>query len=216
MPMRTLKDKIKLFQIKQNAKFFVLIILFSAISAHPVIFKNGKVFWITQNPSFNDVRFGVSKTSNWLIGGRFLEDRKSNETFALLNNNFLAKRWNNRNSQANLYLLSSVGFNTKNSKGMGTVGIHGDWEDRKFMVMQMLEYYSHNSAVVSNTRFAYSPYTVDYSKTSTWLIAHYRIEYSDSKYSYMFFPIVRLFKKNYLVEIGSNGDNAFLSFMTHF
>ena len=59
-------------------------------------------------------------------------------------------------------------------------------------------------------------YTVDYSKTSTWLIAHYRIEYSDNKYSYMFFPVVRLFKKNYLVEIGSNGDNAFLSFMTHF
>ena len=191
-------------------------ILLSSISAHPVVFKNGKVFWITQNPSFNDVRFGVSKTSNWLIGGRFLEDRKSNETFALINNNYLAKSWNNRNSQANLYLLSSVGFNTKNSKGMGTVGIHGDWEDRKFMVMEMLEYYSHNSAVVSNTRFAYSPYTVEYSKTSTWLIAHYRIEYSDSKYSYMFFPVVRLFKKNYLVEFGSNGDNTFLSFMTHF
>ena len=80
----------------------------------------------------------------------------------------------------------------------------------------MLEYYSHNSALVSNTRLAYSPYAVDYSKTSTWLIAHYRIEYSDSKYSYMFFPVVRLFKKNFLVEIGSNGDNAFLSFMTHF
>ena len=99
---------------------------------------------------------------------------------------------------------------------MGTVGIHGDWEDRRFMVMQMLEYYSHSSALESNTRFAYSPYKVDYSKASTWLIAHYRIEYSDDKYSYMFFPIVRLFKKNYLVEIGSNGDNAFLSFMTHF
>ena len=53
-------------------KFFALIILFSSISAHPVIFKNGKVIWLTQNPSFNDVRFGVSKSSNWLIGGRFL------------------------------------------------------------------------------------------------------------------------------------------------
>ena len=181
-------------------KLFVSIILFSAISAHPVIFKNGKAFWITQNPSYNDIRFGVSKTSNWLIGGRFLEDRKSNETFALINNNYLAKRWNNKNSQANLYLLSSVGFDTKNSKSMGTIGLHGDWEDRRFMVMQMLEYYSHSSALVSNTRFAYSPYTVDYSKTSTWLIAHYRVEYSNDKYSYMFFPVVRLFKKNYLVE----------------
>ena len=196
--------------------FFALIFFLSAISAHPVIFKNGKVFWLTQNPSFNDIRFGVSKSSNWLIGGRFLEDRNSNETFALINNNFLAKRWNNRNSQANLYLLSSVGLDTKNSKSMGTIGLHGDWEDRQFMVMQMLEYYSYSRAVVSNTRFAYSPYIADYSKTSTWLIAHYRVEFSNDKYSYMFFPVLRLFKKNYLVEIGFNQDNSFLSFMTHF
>ena len=196
--------------------FFTLIILLSSVSAHPVIFKNGKVFWITQNPSFNDIRLGVSKTNSWLIGGRLLEDRKSNETFALVNNNYLAKRWNNRNSQANLYLLSSVGLNTRNSKSMGTIGIHGDWEDRRFMVMQMIEHFSHNSALVSNTRLAYSPYTVDYSKTSTWLIAHYRIEYNDDQYSYMFFPIIRLFKKNYLFEIGYNGNDSFLSFMTHF
>ena len=196
--------------------FFTLIILLSSVSAHPVIFKNGKVFWITQNPSFNDIRLGVSKTNSWLIGGRLLEDRKSNETFALINNNYLAKRWNNRNSQANLYLLSSVGLNTKNSKSMGTIGIHGDWEDRRFMVMQMIEHFSHNSALVSNTRLAYSPYIVDYSKTSTWLIAHYRIEYNDDQYSYMFFPVIRLFKKNYLFEIGYNGNDSFLSFMTHF
>ena len=196
--------------------FFTLIILLSSVSAHPVIFKNGKVFWITQNPSFNDIRLGVSKTNSWLIGGRLLEDRNSNETFALVNNNYLAKRWNNRNSQANLYLLSSVGLNTRNSKSMGTIGIHGDWEDRRFMVMQMIEHFSHNSALVSNTRLAYSPYTVDYSKTSTWLIAHYRIEYNDNQYSYMFFPVIRLFKKNYLFEIGYNGNDSFLSFMTHF
>ncbi len=196
--------------------FFALIILLNSLSAHPVIFKNGKVFWITQNSSFNDMRFGVSKTNSWLIGGRLLEDRKSNETFALVNNNYLAKRWNSRNSQANLYLLSSVGLNTRNSKSMGTIGIHGDWENRRFMVMQMIEYFSYNSALVSNTRLAYSPYKVDYSKTSTWLIAHYRIEYSDNQYSYMFFPVIRLFKKNYLFEIGYNGNDSFLSFMTHF
>jgi hypothetical protein len=194
----------------------VFIILLSSISAHPVIFKNGKVFWVSQTPSFNDIRFGVSQTSNWLIGGRVLEDRKSNETFALINNNYLAKRWNSRNSQANIYLLSSVGVNTKNSKSMGTFGVHGDWENRQLMVMQMLEYYSHTSSWVSSSRLAYSPYTVDYSKMSTWLIAQYRIEYNNDQFSYMFIPVVRFFKGNYLLEIGSNGDDSFFTFMTHF
>ena len=194
----------------------VFIILLSSISAHPVIFKNGKVFWVSQTPSFNDIRFGVSQTSNWLIGGRVLVDRKSNETFALINNNYLAKRWNSRNSQANIYLLSSVGVNTKNSKSMGTFGVHGDWENRQLMVMQMLEYYSHTSSWVSSSRLAYSPYTVDYSKMSTWLIAQYRIEYNNDEFSYMFIPVVRFFKGNYLLEIGSNGDDSFFTFMTHF
>jgi hypothetical protein len=194
----------------------VFIILLSSISAHPVIFKNGKVFWVSQTPSFNDIRFGVSQTSNWLIGGRVLEDRKSNETFALINNNYLAKRWNSRNSQANIYLLSSVGVNTKNSKSMGTFGVHGDWENRQLMVMQMLEYYSHTSSWVSSSRLAYSPYTVDYSKMSTWLIAQYRIEYNNDEFSYMFIPVVRFFKGNYLLEIGSNGNDSFFTFMTHF
>ena len=65
-------------------------------------------------------------------------------------------------------------------------------------------------------KIAYSPITVDYSKLSTWLIAQYRIEYKDQEYSYMFIPVVRLFKKNYLFELGFNGDDTFLSFMTHF
>ena len=151
-----------------------------------------------------------------MIGGRLLEDRKTDEAFALINNNFLAKRWNSRNSQANLYLLTSVGLNTKNSEPMGSLGIHGDWENRQIMVMQMLEHFSHNSSIVATTRIAYSPITVDYSKLSTWLIAQYRIEYKDQEYSYMFIPVVRLFKKNYLFELGFNGDDTFLSFMTHF
>jgi hypothetical protein len=194
----------------------VTIIFFTSLSAHPVIFKNGKVFWVSQSENFNDIRFGVSKTSNWLIGGRLLEDRKTDEAFALVNNNFLAKRWNSRNSQANLYLLTSVGLNTKNSEAMGSLGIHGDWENRQIMVMQMLEHFSHNSSIIATTRIAYSPVAVDYSKLSTWLIAQYRIEYKDQEYSYMFIPVVRLFKKNYLFELGFNGDDAFLSFMTHF
>jgi hypothetical protein len=99
---------------------------------------------------------------------------------------------------------------------MGTVGVHGDWENRQLMVMQMFEYFSHNSSWMSGSRLAYSPYTVDYTKMSTWLIAEYQVEYNDNNLSYMFIPVVRLFKNNYLFEIGSNGDNSSLSFMIHF
>jgi hypothetical protein len=84
------------------------------------------------------------------------------------------------------------------------------------MVMEMLEYFSHNSSWVSNTRLAYSPFAVDYSKVSTWFIAQYRVEYAKNDFSYLFIPIIRFYKKNYLIELGSNGNESFLSFMTHF
>ena len=194
----------------------VCIIFFNSISAHPVVFKNGKVFWISQSAKFNDLRLGISKTNKWHIGGRILQDRRSDETFALLNNNYLAKRWNSKNAQANIYILSSIGIDAKNSESMGTIGVHGDWENRQLMVMQMFEYFSHNSSWMSASRLAYSPFTVDYNKMSTWLIADYQVEYKDNNLSYMFIPVIRLFKNNYLFEIGSNGDNSFLSFMIHF
>ena len=98
--------------------FLITIFLLSHLFGHPVIFKGGKVFWVTQKPNYNDIHFGISKTSNWLIGGRLLEDRNSNESFVLINNNYLLKRWNAPNSQANIYLLSSVGINTKDNKEM--------------------------------------------------------------------------------------------------
>ena len=119
--------------------FLITIFLSSHLFSHPVIFKGGKVFWVTQSLNYNDIRFGTSQTSNWLIGGRLLEDRNSNESFVLINNNYLLKRWNAPNSQANIYLLSSVGINTKDNKEMGAFGIHGDWENRRYMVMQMME-----------------------------------------------------------------------------
>ena len=194
----------------------VCIIFLNSISAHPVVFKNGKVFWVSQSTKFNDLRLGISQTNKWLVGGRILQDRRSDETFALLNNNYLAKRWNSKDAQANIYILSSVGVNTKNSESMGTVGVHGDWENRQLMVMQMIEYFSHNSSWMSGSRLAYSPYKVDYTKMSTWLIAEYQVEYKNDNLSYMFIPVVRVFKNNYLFEVGSNGDDSFLSFMIHF
>ena len=196
--------------------FLITIFLLSHLFGHPVIFKGGKVFWVTQKPNYNDIRFGISQTSNWLIGGRLLEDRNSNESFVLINNNYLLKRWNAPNSQANIYLLSSVGINTKDNKEMGVFGIHGDWENRRYMVMQMMEYFSHNESWVSSTRLSVSPYTVDYTKMSVWLIANYEVTYQDDEYSSTLIPVVRLFKGNYLVEFGKSKDSSFLSLMIHF
>ncbi len=196
--------------------FLITIFLSSHLFSHPVIFKGGKVFWVTQSLNYNDIRFGTSQTSNWLIGGRLLEDRNSNESFVLINNNYLLKRWNAPNSQANIYLLSSVGINTKDNKEMGAFGIHGDWENRRYMVMQMMEYFSHNESWVSSTRLSVSPYTVDYTKMSVWLIANYEVTYQDDEYSSTLIPVVRLFKGNYLVEFGKSKDSSFLSLMIHF
>jgi len=200
-----------------SKKLFLSFLFCSYLFSHPVIFKGGKVFWITQQPNSFDFRFGKSLSANWLVGGRFYEDKSTNESFGLIINNYILKRWNNPDSQANLYLLSSIGSEIETSKTLASLGIHADWEDRRFMTMQMAEYYSHSSMWMLDTRLAISPYLVDYTKMSTWLIAHYKISIKDGKQTSELLPIIRLFKSNYLIEFGANKDNdAFLSFMLHF
>ena len=53
-------------------KAIAITLLITTVFTHPVIFKNGKVFWVSQNPNFSDIRLGVSKKNNW-FSDEFIE-----------------------------------------------------------------------------------------------------------------------------------------------
>jgi hypothetical protein len=194
----------------------LLAIFLSLLQAHPVVFKGGKVIWLTDSPDITEIRFGKTFTKKFYSGVRMFNDKYSDQSYIASNNNLLVKRWNASSYQANIYALSSIGINIDSEKSMYNLGLHSDWENRRFMVMHMIEYSSFNESTKNSIRLAFTPKITDYKGTAVWLIGQYTNYSFDDKNNEILMPVIRILKRNYLLEIGGNGNETFLTLMTHF
>ena len=193
----------------------LLAIFLSLLQAHPVVFKGGKVIWLIDSPDITEIRFGKTFTKKFYSGIRLFNDKYGDQSYISSNNNLLVKRWNASSYQANIYALSSIGLNIDSEKSMYHIGLHADWENRRFMVMHMIEYSSFNESIKNSIRLAFTPKITDYKGTAVWLIGQYT-NYSFDDNNEILMPVIRILKRNYLVEFGGNGKETFLSLMTHF
>tara|TARA_E500000081_G_scaffold54509_1_gene57432 strand:- start:408 stop:1010 length:603 start_codon:yes stop_codon:yes gene_type:complete len=194
----------------------LLAIFLSLLQAHPVIFKGGKVIWLIDSPDITEIRFGKTFTKKFYSGIRLFNDKYGDQSYISSNNNLLVKRWNASSYQANIYALSSIGLNIDSEKSMYHIGLHADWENRRFMVMHMIEYSSFNESIKNSIRLAFTPKITDYKGTAVWLIGQYTNYSFDDNNNEILMPVIRILKRNYLVEFGGNGKETFLSLMTHF
>ena len=194
----------------------LLAIFLSLLQAHPVVFKGGKVIWLIDSPNITEIRFGKTFTKKFYSGVRVFNDKYIDQSYIASNNNLLVKRWNASNYQANIYALSSIGLNIDSEKSMSNLGLHTDWENRRFMVMHMIEYSSFNESTKNSVRLAFTPKITDYKGTAVWLIGQYTNYSFDDKNNEMLMPVIRILKRNYLLEFGGNGNETFLTLMTHF
>ena len=194
----------------------LLAIFLSLLQAHPVVFKGGKVIWLIDSPDITEIRFGKTFTKKFYSGVRLFNDKYGDQSYISSNNNLLVKRWNASSYQANIYALSSIGLNIDSEKSMYHIGLHADWENRRFMVMHMIEYSSFNESTKNSVRLAFTPKITDYKGTAVWLIGQYTNYSFDDNNNEILMPVIRILKRNYLVEFGGNGKETFLSLMTHF
>ncbi|MFL2500961.1 MAG: hypothetical protein ACJ0RO_03900 [Candidatus Neomarinimicrobiota bacterium] len=194
----------------------LLAIFLSLLQAHPVVFKGGKVIWLIDSPDITEIRFGKTFTKKFYSGIRLFNDKYGDQSYISSNNNLLVKRWNASSYQANIYALSSIGLNIDSEKSMYHIGLHADWENRRFMVMHMIEYSSFNESIKNSIRLAFTPKITDYKGTAVWLIGQYTNYSFDDNNNEILMPVIRILKRNYLVEFGGNGKETFLSLMTHF
>ena len=198
-------------------KFTILLAIFlSLLQAHPVVFKGGKVIWLIDSPDITEIRFGKTFTKKFYSGVRVFNDKYSDQSYIASNNNLLVKRWNASSYQANIYALSSIGINIDSEKSMYNLGLHSDWENRRFMVMHMIEYSSFNESTKNSIRLAFTPKITDYKGTAVWLIGQYSNYSFGGKNNETLMPVIRILKRNYLLEFGGNGNDTFLTLMTHF
>ena len=154
----------------------------------------------------NSLMLSYSPTAKDAIGLRTDYMRNDDVLLNTLTYNRLLKRWNQPESQGNLFLLTGLGAAEGNGNidPAATLGIEADWETRRI-------YFSYENRLIGSSaiddsfsqkfRTGFAPYVADYDAVHTWLMVQidHRPSHDDE---ITVTPFIRLFNTEVLGELG--------------
>ncbi len=197
----------------------------SSIYAHPVAYAGSNSIMTWNSQSMSDWMLTHTFESTYSLSARYqrIETIEGERTFYIPHLNFLLKRWNELDSQANVYLSMGHGGEKVNHslKDTSFLAFETDWESRKYYVSfreeALMTYKKRASNLyMSKVRMGFAPYLAEFNELNSWFILE-AIKQNKNKDSFMLTPFVRLFYRNVLVELGvsQKGESQF-NFMIHF
>jgi hypothetical protein len=182
--------------------------------ARPISYPEGLTLMQMNDAERNSLHFHYSPTANYSIGYRGEYWREAKWQLHALQFNYLAKRWNSEDSQANLYLKSGLGFTRDQEDETNEAAFAGlafDWEDRRYFASYENRFYhveadNHSSTGLNNfsmhsARLGIAPYIGQYGELHTWIMLQTDY-FPDKQDKTLLTPMVRFFKSQYLVELG--------------
>jgi hypothetical protein len=199
--------------------------VFSEAWANPVSFKGGYGIMPAYNKDWFDVQANYSVTNRYAVGASsfYRQGKDSTAEFGIGQFNYLVKRWNESNSQANVN--ASVGFGGRHDSidndAMAVYGaLEADYETRRTYSQLSAETLQSDSNVQFNryrARAGVAPYTADFDALNTWLVVQLDIM-PEMDESTRVTPMVRLFYSNFVLELGAslNEGTPFVAGAAHF
>ena len=133
---------------------------------------------------------------------------------------FLLKRWNNVESQANIYAATGYGVEHRNGKASGALNteLQADWESRKYYLdaeLQAIRLVPKDPVNYMRLRAGFAPYLAEFDHIQSWFIMQVERNTSFGSETTIT-PLVRLFYQNVLIEVGSSIKGEFnFNFMIH-
>lgn len=207
-------------------KYFISLFLIFSSSltfAHPVSFKNATAV-MTWNQSFmTDNWAAYSFQSNMAIAARAvrLEIPSGRMDYYAPQFDLLVKRWNETNSQANIYIYGSYGVaHFLNKTGRASqIGLEMDAESRKHYIS--VQYEKMWTPIgpdmeIIKARLGVAPYEAEFNEVASWFMIQYQRHPMLVKENVVT-PLIRLFYKSFLFEGGVSTDGDWMmNFMFHF
>lgn len=196
----------------------IFFLLSSPVWAHPVAFKGATSFMSLNNSQMTENTL-VYSPEYWLgTGVKHITNGDDEWTNAHLG--LLLKRWNEFESQGNFYLFGGPGrLKTKSESEYFTkVGAQLDWESRR------LYSYARYSGAYSKVkdleqyegRVGFAPYIAGFNDLNSWLMLQVQ-HVPERKDETMVTPMIRMFYKNVLWELGSSlKSDWMLNFMVRY
>ena len=195
------------------------LIIPNTADARPVSYPGGWTLMLMNDGDKNTAHIHYSPTAKTSVGYKFEHWRDKDFTLNAVQMNNLLKRWNEKDSQANLYLKSGLGVAYSDAddfdgetNAAGFTGIAADWENRRFFISYENRYTEAGEIddfYQQSARVGWAPYEGDYGDVHTWLML--QVEHSpESKDNVTVTPLVRLFKDVHLLEAGMNNRGEVL------
>ena len=194
--------------------------------ARPVSYPSGWTAMVMNSGDANSVHVHYSPTAYTSVGVRSEYRREGDYLINAVQMNNLLKRWNKKDSQANLYLKSGIGIAYSDHGDFdgetdvaGYTGIAADWEDRRYFISyenRYIEAGDIDDGYMQSARVGITPYIGDYGDLHTWLMVQVdHAPESDEKVTVT--PLVRLFKDVHLMEAGvSNQGDVLFNYVLRF
>lgn len=200
----------------RNCLISLLLLLPAITQAHPVPYK-GALGVMTWNQSFlSDYWVTYSFLPNAAIAARHMRmQMKDGEARLYLPQaDYLLKRWNEKDSQANIYLYGGYGaLSLQNKTGTaGLIGAEADAESRKYYISGKYEsmFASLGEKFYSATvRLGIAPYEAEYTEIASWFMIQAQYHPALIK-SYAITPLARFFYKSALFETGVSLDGDWM------
>lgn len=203
-----------------------LMFISTAALARPISYPGGWMVMQNNDLYSNSLQLQYSPTAQYSIGYTGQYWREKEWQFQGVQINSLLHRWNNSDSQGNLYLGSAVGAAYSDYKSFegkteaaGFTGIEADWESRRFFTS-----YENRITYAGDItkdfwqkgRVGVAPYIGDYGDLHTWIMLE-AFNMPNSRNPFTVTPMVRLFKGTTLAEAGiSNKGSVLFNFMHTF
>ncbi|MCB1652226.1 MAG: hypothetical protein KDI46_09250 [Alphaproteobacteria bacterium] len=187
--------------------------------ARPVSYPGGWTFITNNDKDSNAALVHYTLNPKLALGARHEYLRGSQTHVDALQLNWLVKRWNGPDSQANLYIKSGLGTGYKDGdiEPAAFTGLAIDWEDRRYFASYENKFFKAGnlaSFAKHSARVGIAPYIGQPGDIHTWLML--QADYSPAKQDdFSLTPLVRFFKGSNLLEAGYNLDNSLLFNYTH-
>lgn len=176
---------------------------------------------IQNDSSRNAAQLDYTFTPTLALGVRSEYDRDDRYQILSFTMNNRLWRGNYPDAQANLYLLSGIGYAFDNGSNESSpaafTGIEADWENRRFFTSyeNKITYAGEVDKKFSQSaRVGVAPYVAEAGALHTWFMlqADHRPE-SDDVFTVT--PLVRFFKGTHLLEAGMSNTGTVLFNYTH-
>jgi hypothetical protein len=214
----------KLIHIQTLVGMVVVLLMTSSSFAMSVSWEGSTAVMTNNQPFLTDWLVAYSFRSDMAIAARYMNMTMRDSTKMQLyapQFDYLVRRWNDPFFQANIY--ASAGFGAEESQGLtSAVSITTLEADIESRVLYAATKFQANivgrgpDIYQSELRLGVAPYKADYEDLASWLIVSLQSNPQLIR-TFSVTPMVRLFYKSVLVEIGASaeGDWMFNS-MIHF